>query len=146
MGKTISKVIDSGILTFEFRDSNDEIFSSFQINPTDVTLIGRSEEVSKKLHEMEKEYPEAGSLDDIVRYNKMIEEQLNYLLGYKASEGLFVPPITATTLLPSGKIFAFLVLDTILDILRPEIERRQKKAESEMNKYLKKYGEANGSV
>ena len=67
-------------------------------------------------------------------------EQLNYMLGYDAAKGLFIPPMTATTILPSGQIFAFLIMDTVIDLIRPELEKRQQRMESTMDKYLSKYG------
>lgn len=139
MGKKYSKKIDDGILTYEFENSEGEVFSSYRINPTDIKMIERSEEVSKRFESLAKDAPEMETEKQLAQYNNFIEEQFNYLLGYEASKDLFVPPMTATTVLPSGDIFAFLVMDSILDIIQPELEKRMKKAEAAASKYLKKY-------
>lgn len=140
MGRTITKQVDDGVLTFEFTNNAGDVFSSFKINPTDIRMIARCEEVSRKLETIREDAPEMGTAADIAKYNDLIEEQLNYMLGYDAAKGLFIPPMTATTILPSGQIFAFLIMDTVIDLIRPELEKRQQRMESTMDKYLSKYG------
>ena len=45
MSKTINTKIDDGILTFTFTNNQNEIFASFRLNPTDVNIAARAEEV-----------------------------------------------------------------------------------------------------
>ena len=46
MAKTINTKIDDGILIFTFTNNQDEIFSSFKMNPTDVNVAARAEELA----------------------------------------------------------------------------------------------------
>ena len=49
MSKTINTKIDDGILTFTFTNNQNEIFASFRLNPTDVNIAARAEEVVKNI-------------------------------------------------------------------------------------------------
>ena len=53
MSKTINTKIDDGILTFTFTNNQNEIFASFRLNPTDVNIAARAEEVSAFFEKME---------------------------------------------------------------------------------------------
>lgn len=54
MSKTINTKIDDGILTFTFTNNQNEIFASFRLNPTDVNIAARAEEVSAFLRRRKK--------------------------------------------------------------------------------------------
>lgn len=135
MSKIINTTLDDGLLTFTFTNKDGEVFSSFRMNPADVRLARRCEEVVQYFDERKNHAEERVTVADVVKYNDEIEEKINYLLGYDATESLFRAPITATTIFPNGDIFAFVVLDTIAKAVRPELAKRKKKIQEGLEKY-----------
>lgn len=134
MGKTINTQIDDGRLRFEISNSEGEVFSSFRMNPTDVNMIKRCQEVAEFFNSEAKNAPTGAGPEEAAAFNGMIEEKFNYMLGYDASKSLF-EELTATTLLPDGRIFALAVMDIINEAIKPELEKRKKA----MQKYTAKY-------
>lgn len=139
MSRVINTKIDDGILTFTFTNNNDEIFASFKLNPTDINVAARAEEVSDFFNHLDVTLKNLASNKDAAELNKTIEDKINYLLGYEASKDLFREPITATTFFGNGQMFALIVLDKIVDAIKPEIEKRRKKMQAAVNKYTEKY-------
>lgn len=139
MSKTINTKIDDGILTFTFTNNQNEIFASFRLNPTDVNIVARAEEVSAFFEKMEETVKNVASAKEATKLNELIQDKINYLLGYEASKDLFREPITATTVFGNGQMFANIVLDKVADAIAPEIEKRRKKMQAEVDKYTEKY-------
>ena len=135
MSKTINTKIDDGILTFTFTNNQNEIFASFRLNPTDVNIAARAEEVSAFFEKMEETVKNVASAKEATKLNELIQDKINYLLGYEASKDLFREPITATTVFENGQMFANIVLDKVADAIAPEIEKRIKKMQAEVDKY-----------
>lgn len=139
MSKTINTKIDDGILTFTFTNNQNEIFASFRLNPTDVNIVARAEEVSAFFEKTEETVKNVTSAKEAAKLNELIQDKINYLLGYEASKDLFREPITATTVFGNGQMFANIVLDKVADAIAPEIEKRRKKMQAEVDKYTEKY-------
>ena len=137
MRRSITKKIDDGILDFNFENSQGKIFASFRMNPSDAGLAARCSTAAAKIEQMRQEAPEGAG--DLEKYDGKIRELIDELLGYPASETLFIAPMTPTTILPSGEMFAVYVMDAILDAVKPELEKRQKKMQAAVEKYTKKY-------
>lgn len=133
-----NKQFSTGVIKFTFTDEDGEVFSSFKMNPTDVKLMSRAEEVAAYFEKRQNEEMNIETGEELVRYNNEIEEKINYLLGYDASNEIF-GEITATTISPDGDIFAFVVLDFIMEKLKPEMEKRRKNMQKAINKYTEKY-------
>lgn len=134
----VSKKFNTGRIRFTFKDENDEVFSSFKMNPTDANLIARLEEVSEYFEKRKDEIFEISSGKDAAKYNQEIEDKINYILGYDAGKEVF-GEITATTISPEGEIFGMVLLDFIAEKLKPEIEKRKKSMNASIDKYTKKY-------
>ena len=139
MSKTINTKIDDGILTFTFTNNQNEIFASFRLNPTDVNIAARAEEVSAFFEKTEETVKNVTSAKEAAKLNELIQDKINYLLGYEASKDLFREPITATTVFGNGQMFPNIVLDKVADAIAPEIEKRRKTMEAEVDKYTEKY-------
>lgn len=133
-----SKRFNTGRIKFTFTDEDGEVFSSFKMNPTDVNVIARAEEVSAYFEKRKSEVDEIASGKDLAKYNKEIEDEINYILGYDASKEIF-GEITATTISPDGEIFGVVLMDFILEKLRPEIDDRKKMMSESVSKYTEKY-------
>lgn len=139
MAKTINTNIDDGILLFTFTNNEDKVFSSFKLNPTDINVVARAEEVIEYFKQFEDSIQKATSGKEMAELNRQIEDKINYLLGYEATKDLFKEPITATTVFGNGQVFAYIVLDKIVEAIAPEIEKRKKKMQAAVNKHTEKY-------
>lgn len=135
---TVNRKFNTGRIKFTFTDENGEVFSSFRMNPTDANVIARAEEVSEYFNKRKLEVDEIASGKDLAKYNKEIEDKINYVLGYDASKEIF-GEITATTISPDGEIFGVVLMDFIVEKLKPEIEKRKKTMNAAIEKYTKKY-------
>ena len=114
------------------------MFASFRMNPSDINIVRRCEEIGEFFTEAAERMDRVHTADDVISLNAEIEEKFDYLLGYEASKTLF-KEITATTILPGGELFAALVMDKIQEAIRPELDARRKKALDAMSKYTEKY-------
>lgn len=139
MAKIIDTSIDDGLFLFTFTNKQGEVFSSFKLNPTDINIAVRAEELEDFFNQMQESIKKVSSRKEIAELNKQIEDKINYLLGYEASKDLFKEPITATTVFGNGQVFAYIVLDKIAEAVEPEIEKRKKKMQAAANKYIEKY-------
>ena len=136
MGKVNDISYNSGFQIFNFRDEDGELITSFKINPSDIGLMARCEEVSA-FFEKEKAFLEdANTPQQMLEINNVIENKINYLLG---TEDVFKKPLTATTVMPDGIIFAELLMNTVLSVVKPEIEKRNKAKKERLDKYVSKY-------
>ena len=134
-----NKTFNRGTIKFTFTDEDGEVFSSFRMNPTDIGLLKRAEEISKHFEDMKDRFSGVASADEMQRLNQDIEEKINFLLGYDASNEIF-GEVTATTVSQDGEIFALMVMDTIAEKLKPEMEKRRLKMQKKNEKYTAKYG------
>ena len=135
MAKTINTNIDDGFLLFTFTNKQGEVFSSFKLNPTDINIAARAEELETFFKQAQESVKNVSSSKEMAE----IKDKINYMLGYEASKDLFKEPITATTVFGNGQVFAYIVLDKINEALTPEIEKRKKKMQEVVNKYTEKY-------
>lgn len=135
----INTGIGSAFLKFQFSDDDGDIVSSFRMNPADIKVAIRSEEVSKYLEERKNALSGNMSAADMAKFNDELEEKICYVLGYDARSELFKAPLTATTILPSGDLFAVAVMDKIVEALKPEIEKRRSSMEKAAAKYTDRY-------
>lgn len=138
MAKTNDISYNSGFQIFNFRDEDGEVITSFKINPCDIGLMARCEEVSDFFEKEKAFLADARTPHQMLEINNVIEEKINYLLGTE-SNTVFKKPLTATTVMPDGTIFAELLMDTVLSVVKPEIEKRNKAKKERLDKYVSKY-------
>lgn len=139
MANTINKNINSGLLKFTFTDSDGDVFAYFKMNPADVKLAARCEEVSDFFNKKSEIASANPTVEEMAKYSDELTEKIDYLLGYKASETLFGSLMSPITVLPNGDIFAFVVLETIADAVGTEIRKRKQKMHKAASKYTEKY-------
>ncbi len=139
MANTINKNINSGLLKFTFTDNDGEVFAYFKMNPADINLAARCGEVSEFFNKRASEASKNPTVEEMTQYGAEFTEKLDYLLGYKASETLFSGLMSPLTLMPDGNLFAFVVLETIVEAIEPEIKKRKQKMQKAMSKYTDKY-------
>ena len=127
MAKVINTKIDDGIFIFTFTNNEDEVFSSFKLNPTDINVASRAEELTEYFEQLKDSIQKVDSGKKMAELNKQIEDKINYLLGYEASKDLFKEPITATTVFGNGQVFAYIVLDKIAEASHQKSKRERRK-------------------
>lgn len=130
--------LNTGLMTFNFRDENDDVFISFKINPSDINLAKRCEEIGVFFENELKDYKEPETFEEMSKLNALYEEKINYLLGAQDNP-VFKAPYTATTFLEDGRILAEIVIGTVLDAVKPEIEKRMANQKNRLDKYTSKY-------
>lgn len=127
--------INSGVQTYRFFDEEDSLITSFSINPADISLLTRCEETQEFFENNKLE--DAKTAKEMLEVNNAIEKQIDYLLGVETT--IFRKPLTATTVMPDGRTFAELILDTVLEHIKPELEKRAKAKKERLDKYVAKY-------
>ena len=70
MAKTINTNIDDGILNFTFTNNEGEVFSSFKLNPTDINVAARAEEVIEYFKQFEDSIQKATSGKEMAELNR----------------------------------------------------------------------------
>jgi hypothetical protein len=135
----INTGIGSAFLKFQFSDDDGEVISSFRINPSDIKVAMRCEEVSEYFNSKKTDLSGSMSARDMADFNDELESKICYVLGYDARNELFKAPLTATTILPSGDLFAVAIMDKIVEAVKPEIEKRRANMEKAAAKYTSKY-------
>ena len=135
-------VINTGVgasfLKFTFRDGDGEVVSSFRMNPADVKLAHRCQEVSAWFEQLQDDTPETATLEEAVKLNSELEGKICYLLGYDARETLF-GLISATSVMADGNMFIVHVMNKIVEAVGPEIEKRRKSMQKAVSKHTAKY-------
>lgn len=138
MDKPIDTSINSGLMKFTFTDTDGDVFAFFKLNPTDVRLAGRCEEIAKYFEERGSNLPQNVSMADMVRWDDELEEKICYLLGYDARSTLF-GMMSATTILPDGDLFVVKVMRRIQEVIGPEVRKRKQNMQKAVNRHTAKY-------
>jgi len=127
--------IDSGIITATFTDLDGHIFSKFRINPTDLRTGERAIESADFF---EKIKAESFDRDLVTQLQKDIEDKISYILGYDSSKDIF-GEVSALTVLPDGSLFVEHIVNKIMEIVEPEVKKRQETMQKRAESYTKKY-------
>lgn len=134
----INSNLGPSVLKFTFTDGDGEVVASFRMNPADIKLAQRFREMQGYFDEMEKKTPENASLDDVIRFNDELEENICKLLGYDARQALF-GFISATSIMEDGNMFIVHVMNVIQEHVFPEIRKRQQSMADAVAKHTAKY-------
>lgn len=135
---TINTGIGSAFLKFTFSDDDGTVLASFRMNPADVKLMQRCQDLSGYFDGLDKKIPESATEEDILSFNGEIEEKICHFLGYDAREELF-GLVSATSIMSDGRMFVVHVMDKILEEAGPEIQKRKKSMSEAVAKHTEKY-------
>jgi len=130
-------VIDSGVITATFTDLDGHVFSKFRINPTDIRTGERAIESAEFFQKIK---AESFDKDSVGQLQKDIEDKVSYILGYESSKDIF-GEVSALTVLPDGRLFVEIIVDKIMEIVEPEVKKRQEAMQKRADNYTKKYEE-----
>ena len=125
-----------GIIKHTFTDEDGDVFASCRINPTDVRLLRRAEEVTESFNSLS--MSEDMTPDKLMEFNDMLEEKICYLLGYDARQELF-GLLPATSVSAEGEMWCMVVIDAIIQHIEPEIQKRKANMNKAIDKYTGKY-------
>lgn len=128
----------TGMMKFSLTDDDGDIVASFRLNPTDIRLASRFQEVSEWFERLAQDAPKRDTLDDIQKYNDALEDKLDYVLGGNARASLF-GVLSAVSIMPTGNLFAVEVFDQMAGSVIPEIKARRQKMQEAAAKYTAKY-------
>lgn len=121
--------INTGSMEFTFTDTDGDMFAYFKLNPTDPRLL-------KKCKTMRDFFLDAGkNISSPSQWEDTVVKKFSEFLGYDCSKSLF-GRIAATDVMSDGRIFASHVLDTMIQHIGPEIQKRR---EAQKAKYTAKY-------
>ena len=134
----INENISTSLLKFTFSDEEGEVIASFRMNPADVKLAQRCNEISTFFEDLRDNTPENATLEDAVHLNDELEDKICYLLGYDAKQSLF-GLISATSIMGDGNMFVVHVMDQIIKAVGPEIKKRQQAMAKAVSKHTGKY-------
>lgn len=134
----VNSSLGSTLVKFTFSDDDGEVLASFRINPADIKLGKRCQEVSEYFQSAQATMPQNQSLEEMAEINDRLEEKIVYLLGYDAHQSLF-GVISAMTVCDDGDIFAFKVLNKIVEAVEPEMRKRKQAMADAMSKHTAKY-------
>ena len=139
MGDGWKKTVSAGT-GFVYLDliEREECVATLRVNPADVKLAQRCEEVSSFFENLRDLVPESATLEDAAKLNTEIEDKICYLLGYDAKQKLF-GQISATSIMTDGNLFVVNVMDQIMEAVGPEIQKRQRTMEKAVEKHTAKY-------
>ena len=70
MAKTINTNIDDGFLLFTFTNKQGEVFSSFKLNPTDINVAARAEELETFFEQAQESVKNVSSSKEMAEINK----------------------------------------------------------------------------
>lgn len=138
MSTRINENVSSSLLKFTFSDEDGEVVASFRMNPADIKLAQRCQEVSAFFEELRDKTPDNATLEDAVKFNDELEEKICYLLGYDVKQSLF-GLISATSIMGDGNLFVVHVMERITKAVGPEIKKRQQAMAKAVSKHVAKY-------
>ena len=134
----INTSIGASLMKFTFSDSDGDVIASFRMNPADIKLAQRCQEVSAYFETLQDSVPDTATLEDAIRFNQEMEEKICYLLGYDVKGSLF-GQVSATSIMADGNLFVTHVVNKSADAIGPEINKRKQSMEKAVEKHTAKY-------
>lgn len=141
--KNLTLTLETGAITIDLIDERGKKIGEFDFNPSDSNIFKRYGKVVDFFNAttFDTETPEEEQMEAINKLADDIAEQLNYLLGYQAANGIFqnCGPLTIT---PSGDFFFESVLEGVGSIIEKTSKKRVDKKLARIRKATSKYTDA----
>lgn len=143
MAKQIKTAVRAGE-EYEFLDTEGKHLFSIWINPSDVGMVQRAQDLVDFLNDLDLSVnsdtePSLEEAAKVLKENaEMLADKLNNLFNADISTAIFsvMSPFTPLT---SGKLYVEEIVEKILDVITAETSARFKKVQSRQNKYTAKY-------
>ena len=126
--------VDTGKTTVPIREKDGELIGELTFNPNDFDILKRYEKVVEALEHFD--VPE--DADGVFAVSDEIKKQIDFLLNYPTSEGIFAKcnPLTLTE---NGDFYFENVLDGIASIIEQVTNQRVQKKLEKVRKATVKY-------
>jgi len=135
MGKI---VVDRGLEEYTIEDKNGNVLGTFEMNPSDLELIKRYEEVAEKMAHISEGINQDDLIGSLIEMEKKINDLIDYLFNAKVAEKFF--SITSPfTMLASGEFFIENVINAIGGLIESETGKKYEKIQAKISKYTEKY-------
>ena len=134
----ITTNIGSSLLKFVFRDEDGDVIASFRMNPADIKLAQRCQDVFDYFSNIAERAGANETLEDAIKFNDEIEEKICYLLGYDVKQSL-CGIISATSIMADGNLFVSHVLGKITSAVGAENQKRRQAMAKAVSKHTAKY-------
>lgn len=136
MGKI---VVDRGLEEYTIEDKNGTVLGKFEMNPADVELVKRYEQVAETVSHIADDIDESKDIVDILaEMESRLNKQIDYLFNSNVSQSFF--SITSPfTVLASGEFYVENVLNAIGKLIEAETGKRFEKVQTKISKYTSKY-------
>lgn len=131
--------IKTGVEHYKIRDEKKNIIAEFDLNPGDINVARRYDEIAEKLRKYE--IPDTNDARaDVENAESYLMERFDYLLGYNASKEIFgrYSPLVP---LVSGTFFFQELIGVIGTLVRDGIRKRTGEIENQVEKTLKDLNE-----
>lgn len=137
--------IETGIKKYEIEDENGDLLGVIRIDPKDLNMLVRCEEVEKNvlaLIESVDKIVETEELETaekkVIEIDEKIKEQLNYLFDYDVSSVIFGNRHCLNT--NHGIPFIQRFMDMIIPVVENVVKKENKESRERISKYTKQYG------
>ena len=133
MGKII---VDRGTEEYTIEDKKGNVLGKFEMNPADMELVKRYEEVADAVSHITDGVDESKDIVDIlVEMEDKLSKQIDYLFNSKVSQNFF--SITSPfSVLANGDFFIEDVLNKIGILIEAETGKRFKKVQTKVAQYI----------
>lgn len=127
--------VDTGSVIVDIDDKG-EVIGHFKFNPTDLDIVRRYEKVIASLETIT--VPEDADADAILAVSDEIKKQMDYLLNYEVSSGIFATcnPLTLTE---NGDFYCENVIEGIGGLIEKIMDARIEKKTAKIQKATAKY-------
>ena len=140
MAENMVLKVDTGAITIDLQDAKGKKIGEFDFNPSDSNIFKRYENVVEFFNNItfSEDLTEAQQIEEINKICDSINEQFDYLFGYKVGSSIFgtCGPLTVVS---SGDFFFESVLDGIGNLIEKITKQRVEKKLAKVRKATAKY-------
>lgn len=135
-------IIDDGVQTYRIKNQRGQEIGTFDINPADLDMVRRFEEVAAYLDGLSVELEKEDAEKAFEKATEEIKEKFDYLFKADVSKSFFAV-MNPFTPLASGEFFIENVIDAIGKVVQEVFKVRTRKVNARVNKYTDKYQQPN---
>lgn len=130
--------IDRGLKSYEVKDLDDTLLGTIYVNPADFGIAARLEEARRAIQQLADGLASDADVDKIIKADKLIKEQVNYIFGSDASS-VFFKGVSALALLPDGSMVFEKVLQAAVPIIEDAVGKAIKASQMRVQKHAGAY-------
>lgn len=131
--------IDDGSKSYEIVNQDDKVIGTFTFNPSDANVVKRYDAVVDSLEQYFEQVKDNTLTKELfVEAQDIITDKFSELVGEDASKTFFsiCGPFTP---MQNGNLYLQNVIEAVAGIIEKETQKRMKKVQTKMDKYLEGY-------